>query len=336
MENDPLLGDVLYEVVYGNWTSVNGLNLPTRLEHILDGNTIRIETLSNYEINPVYGPGDLTVNSPDWPFDQAQARHGHLSSQFHFRTLMQTFAIDFPVEFTDATSPLALPSETVGNDSDVFRVSGDFQSHYTYAFKVDGGLLIYDSPINNRRSAVVLNKIRSEFSTAPIKYVVNSHNHFDHIGGVRGNLAQGGELIVGAGSKAEYESILQRPYTIVPNPIQGQNIQVNGLADSMVIGTGSERIILYTIDTEHAENEDYIVLYKPSTKTIYSNDLYNPGFINIYPFAGTNNQQRLVALAKDLVDFVDGRGIDVETSYCSRGFTTLDFDFNTIRTLAGF
>ena len=128
MENDPLFGDVLYEVVYGNWTSVNGVNLPTTLEHILDGNTIRTETLSNYEINPTFNNDDLTVSTPDWPFDPAQARHGHLSSQFHFRTLMQTFAIDFPVEFTDATSPLALPSETVGNDADVFRVSGDFQS----------------------------------------------------------------------------------------------------------------------------------------------------------------------------------------------------------------
>ena len=211
-----------------------------------------------------------------------------------------------------------------------------FSPHYTYAFKVDGGLLLYDSPINNRRSSVVLSKIRAAFSTAPIKYVVNSHNHFDHVGGVRGNLAEGGELIVGDGSKAEYESILQRPYSIVPNPLQGQQVQVRGVADSLVIGSGSEQVILYTIETEHAEDEDYIVLYKPSTKTIYSNDLYNPGFINIFPFAGPANQQRLIALAKDLVDFVDERGLDVETSYCSHGFTTLDFDFNTIRALAGF
>lgn len=335
LENDPLYGDVLYEVVYSDWMDFNGIMLPSKLTHILDGNTIRTETISNQEINAAFNTSDLTVPSPDWAYDQNQAKHGYLSSQFHFRTLMQTFAIDFPVEFTDQTSPLALPSELVANDNKVFRVSGDFQSHYTYAFEVDGGILLYDSPINNRRSEVVLSKVRSSFSTLPISYVVNSHNHFDHVGGIRGNLAEGGDLVVGAGSRTAFENILGRPHTVLPNPLSN-SANVIGVSDEMVIGSGDEQIILYTLPTEHAENEDYIVIYKPSTKTIYSNDVYNPGFINIYDFAGEANQQRLVQLAKDLVDFVDAKGLDVETSYCSHGFTTQDFDFATVRMLAGF
>ena len=336
LENDPLLGDVVYEVLYSNWTIVNGLQLPQSLEHKLDGNTIRTETLSNQEINPTFNASELTVANADaWSYDANQAKFGHLSSQFHFRTIMQTFPIDFPVELVDQTSPLALPSELVANDNDVYRVSGDYQSHYTFAFKVDGGLVLYDSPINDRRSEVVLNKIRSEFSTDPIKYVIHSHNHFDHTGGVRGNLAEGGELIVGTGSKSFIEGVLQRPSTVLPNPIDDTNVNVIGLADNMTIGQGDEQIELHIISTLHAEEEDYVVVYKPSTQTLYFNDLYNPGFIFVFDTFGAEDQARMIEMAKDIVDFVDAQGLDVVTYHCSHGFTTQDFDFQTVRDLAG-
>ena len=335
LENDPLLGDVIYEVLYSNWTTVNGIQIPQKLEHLLDGNLIRTETRSNPQINPTFDASELTVSAAEsWTYDQNEAKHGHLSSQFHYRTILQTFPIDFPVELVEQTSPLALPSELVANDDNAYRVSGDFQSHYTYAFKVDGEILIYDSPVNDRRSAAVLGKIRSDFSTAAIKYVVNSHNHFDHAGGVRGNLAEGGELIVGVGSKSFMEEVLQRPSTVIPNPISGSNINVIGVADNMTIGTGEEQIELYTIPSDHAEEDDYIVLYKPFTKAIYFNDLVNPGFVFVWDTFNTEDQERIIHLAQDIVDFVDAEGLDVATYHCTHGFTTQDLDFQTVRDLA--
>jgi len=186
-----------------------------------------------------------------------------------------------------------------------------------------------------RRSATVLNKIRSDFSTAPINYVVNSHNHFDHAGGTRGNLAEGGDLIVGAGSESFIEAVLQRPSTVIPNPIEGKNINVIGVKDKMTIGSGEEQIELYTIPTHHAEHEDYIVLYKPFTKTIYFNDLVNPGFVFVFEEFPPGDQERIIDLAKDVIDFVDVKGLDVQTYHCTHGFTTQDFDFQTVRDLAG-
>lgn len=331
LENDPLLGDVVYEVIYSNWTTINGLQIPQNVEHKIDGNTIRTETVSNIEINPTFDSSELTV-SDAYPYDAEQAQNGYLSSQFHYRTILQTFPIDFPTHFVDAQ--FGIPSQLVPSDPNAYLIAGDLQSHYTYAFKVDGGLVVYDSPVNDRRSEVVLNKIRSDFSTAPIKYVVNSHNHFDHIGGTRGNLAEGGELIVGAGTKSFMEDVLQRPNTVLPNPIEGRTVNVIGVADKMTIGTGDEQIELYTIDTHHAEHEDYMVLYKPATKTIYFNDLVNPGFIFVFDEFNVGDQERMIHLAKDLVDFVDAKGLDVQTYHCTHGFTLDDFDFQTVRDLA--
>jgi len=40
-------------------------------------------------------------------------------------------------------------------------------------------------------------------------------------------------------------------------------------------------------------------------------------------------------LQKDVVDFVDAQGLDVQTYHCTHGFTIQDFDFQTVRNLAG-
>ena len=103
----------------------------------------------------------------------------------------------------------------------------------------------------------------------------------------------------------------------------------------MTIGTGEEQIELYTIPSHHAEDEDYIVLYKPFTKTIYFNDLVNPGFVFVFDQFPPVDQERIIDLAKDIVDFVDSEGIDVLTYHCTHGFTTQDIDFQTVRDLAG-
>jgi len=334
LENDPLLGDVIYEVIYSNWTTVGGIQVPQQLEHKIDGNILRTETLSDLVINPTVDESELTVTDEEaYLYDTEQAKNGHLSSQFHYRTMLQTFPIDFPTDIVEAE--FGINSQLVPSDSNAYLIAGELQSHYTYAFKVGGELLIYDSPVNDRRSATVLNKIRRDFSTAPIRYVVNSHNHFDHNGGTRGNLAEGGDLIVGAGTASFMETVLQRPSTVLPNPIDGKNINVIGVKNKMTIGEGAEQIELYTIPSHHAEEDDYIVLYKPATQTIYFNDLINPGFIFVFDAFPADDQARMIDLAKDIVDFVDAQSLEVTTYHCTHGFTTQDFDFQTVRGLAG-
>jgi metal-dependent hydrolase (beta-lactamase superfamily II) len=94
------------------------------------------------------------------------------------------------------------------------------QSYYNYAFKINDELLVYDVPANNRRTLVMNVKIRNDFSTLPIRYVVLFHNHFDHTGGWRGALAEGGDLVVGSGSQAAMQDIMQNQHQVLANPLQ--------------------------------------------------------------------------------------------------------------------
>lgn len=319
LENDPLLGDVVYEVAYATWIAVDELRVPTRLTHRLDGRIIRTEMLRNYTIDPDIS----TVNVTEaFPYNADEALAGYLSSQFHFRTLMQTFAIDFPPTITDANFEGSVPTATLANDPNTLRIAGDLQSHYTFAFNLGDRIVIYDTPVNDRRMTAVLARVRDQFGNAPISDVIISHDHFDHAGGLRAGLSEGGRLIVGSTAIAqEFTSFLARPSTVIPNPLADPtNVEILALEDSIVLGEGAQQVQFHVLPNSHTVEDNFILAYKPSINSVFMNDIHNPGFQFIFDTTTPDNQERLVLLAGELVDFIEGKNWEIDFVIGTHGF----------------
>lgn len=51
----------------------------------------------------------------------------------------------------------------------------------------------------------------------PIEYVVNTHHHFDHSGGLRAYVAEGAIVVTHQINKPYYEKIWANPHTIAPD-----------------------------------------------------------------------------------------------------------------------
>jgi glyoxylase-like metal-dependent hydrolase (beta-lactamase superfamily II) len=52
-----------------------------------------------------------------------------------------------------------------------------------------------DDRLNQQRSLAVIAETKRTFPNKPIRYLVNTHNHFDHLGGVRTYVAEGATVI---------------------------------------------------------------------------------------------------------------------------------------------
>src|SRR5207344_1677271 len=68
-------------------------------------------------------------------------------------------------------------------------------SHNSVAVEFKDFVTVIEGPLNQQRSLAVIAEVKRTFPNKPIRYLVNTHNHFDHLGGVRTYVAEGATVI---------------------------------------------------------------------------------------------------------------------------------------------
>ena len=78
-------------------------------------------------------------------------------------------------------------------------------------------LAVVDAPTDENRSIAVIAKVKQLVPDKPIRYVINTHHHFDHSGGLRTYVAEGATVITHEDNKAFYEWAWKQPRTMEPD-----------------------------------------------------------------------------------------------------------------------
>ena len=137
--------------------------------------------------------------------------------------------------------------------------------------------VVVDGATNEERSNAVIAEVKRIIPNKPIKYVVNTHHHLDHAGGLRTFVAEGSTIVTGEGNKAYFEKVFKNPATIEPdrlakNPKAPTFLTVK---DKYVLTDGDQSIQLYGVPgNNHAP--DIIVAYIPRAKVMVEADSFNP------------------------------------------------------------
>jgi glyoxylase-like metal-dependent hydrolase (beta-lactamase superfamily II) len=69
-------------------------------------------------------------------------------------------------------------------------------------------LVVIEGPQNDARATAVIAEVKKAMLNKSIKYVVNSHHHFDHAGGLGPFVAEGAIVITHEVNKAFFEQTL--------------------------------------------------------------------------------------------------------------------------------
>ena len=138
--------------------------------------------------------------------------------------------------------------------------------YYSFIMITDDGIIIVD-PITNEHALKMSNALK-EISDQPIKYVIYSHNHFDHIGGA--SIFTDATIL----SHADTWNWLEDN----PNPHVREVDEVwNG--GNKTISLGDDTIQLYQFGESHGKG--MTVFYIPEQKIMYLVDILTP---NRLPF----------------------------------------------------
>lgn len=272
---NPVYGDMDYEMRYTKYKDFDGVEFPT-LIHVHQGDP-RLNPAHNYY---EYNVTAVRANSP-----------------------VTTIPVPDVVR-TASTPPVKVDSLKLADG--VWLLGGG--SHNSVLVEFKDFVTVVEAPQNEARSLAVIEEVNRLAPDKLIKYVVNTHHHFDHAGGLRTYLSQGTTVITHESNRQYYLDIMFYPaprelqpdrmalydpmYMISRRPAPIETVASfaggpGGGAAKYVI-TDGERILeiihvqdmAYELeDQSYAQGNhsaDMLMAYLPKEKILINADLYSP------------------------------------------------------------
>src|SRR3984957_7420444 len=172
------------------------------------------------------------------------------------------------------------------------------------------------------RSLAVMDEIAKVIPNKTIRYVINTHAHYDHAGGLRTYVAKGATVVTHERNKPFLEKEGARPRTIAPDLLSKspRPAVFETVSDKKVMTDGDKTIEIYFMQgTRH--NVNNLIVYMPKEKLVYWGDGYNPPEGNDpRDFARTPEQ------TIDLYRVITTNNLDVQTIAPPHGSGAKPFD----------
>src|SRR6202162_2993450 len=272
---NPVYGDMDYEMRYTRYKNFGGVMFPT-LVHVHQGDP-RLNPAHNYY---QYDISDVKVNVPVTP-------------------------MPVPEVVRTATLP-PVKGESQKLADGLWLLGGG--THNSMLVEFGDFLAVVEAPQNEARSLAVIEEANRLVPNKIIKYVVNTHHHFDHAGGLRTYLSQGTTVITHESNKQYYLDIMFYPaarelqpdrmalyspmYMISRRPAPIETVASfaggpGGGAAKYVITDGDRVLQIIHVqdmadeleDQSYAQGNhsaDMLMVYLPKEKILINADLYSP------------------------------------------------------------
>jgi glyoxylase-like metal-dependent hydrolase (beta-lactamase superfamily II) len=174
-----------------------------------------------------------------------------------------------------STPPPAAPGQTTSEKlgDGVFLILGGYAA---IAVDFKDYIVVLEGPQNDQRAEAIIAEAKRVIPNKPIKYVVNTHQHFDHAGGLRDFVAEGATVVTHQINKPYYEKIWGNPHTLSPDRL-AQNPKkpsFKTMTEKMVLTDGNHVIELYHLQN-FGHNDGMIIAYLPKEKVLLEADGFN-------------------------------------------------------------
>ena len=246
-------GDMLYEIRHLNYKDFGGLKFPTQI-HVHQGDPVH---------NPAHNLMDIRVSA--------------------VTANVAVPAMAVPDNIRQAAAP-PVRAEAQKLADGVWLIGGG--SHHSVAVEFADHVAVVEAPLNEDRSLAVLEAVAKVIPNKLVRYIVNTHHHFDHSSGLRTYIAQGSTLVTHRDNADFYEQVMfsPAPRTLQPDRLalfypnftaSRRPVPIERVNQKYVLSDGARVVELHPIQGA-SHIGPMLVAYLPKEKILVNADLYTP------------------------------------------------------------
>lgn len=254
---NPLLGDLVWQFEFRNYKDFGGVKFPAHFHQ---------------------HAGDI----------RNESHHGIVFDVTEVKANVPVEKVTVPDVVKRFTPPLPRIESKMVADG-VWTIGGEGYNSVAVEFK--DFVTVVEAPLNEERSLAVIKEVQKLIPNKMIRYLVVTHHHLDHAGGIRTYLAQGAVLVMPQMDKEYFENLSFYPYprmmqpdllsTYYPRFAAKKSPVIETVSPSQenktkfVLGDGKRTMEIYAVEgLDHSA--DMLIAYLPTEKILVNADLYSP------------------------------------------------------------
>jgi glyoxylase-like metal-dependent hydrolase (beta-lactamase superfamily II) len=246
-----VVGDLPVEFEYSNYQNMNGVQVPTRIVQKQAGLTTFDANITAATANP---PNLTALLTPP----PAPARGGGPGGP------------GGPGAGGPPPAP-AVEAQMLGPG--VYKITGNYTS---LAIDMGDHILVIESGQSDARGMAVMEAAKKAIPNKPIRFVVNSHPHFDHASGLAAAVAEGATILTHRNNEEVLERLLSGPRMLTGDSLskvaKRRTNVVEAVGDRDVRrGTNGKVVELHRIPNEHSDG--MLAVYLPAEKALWTADV---------------------------------------------------------------
>jgi glyoxylase-like metal-dependent hydrolase (beta-lactamase superfamily II) len=172
---------------------------------------------------------------------------------------------------------LNVTSEKLGDG--LYRLTTGAGSYDSVLVEFKSYVMMLEAGQSIARATAYIAETKKLFPGKPIRYVMNTHPHADHTGGLPALVAEGATIITQANNKDFLERALNTPRTLLDDVLakNPKKVKIETVEEKRVYTDGTRTVEMYHIYPAPHSN-GLIIAYIPKERVLFQGDFsVNPG-----------------------------------------------------------
>ena len=279
-DDDNISGDSNFDLVLEGWMPAGAAQVATSLSYRINGIEVARLNYSMMTPNPAIAGDVFAVPDAVMAAAKPQAT-GNVPYQWVLRRLFLT-------RFTDSDAiiyPDGGGLSLVELAPNVQHVQGGTANNLIVAMK--DFLIVFDAPYGELQSRWTIDAAKAKYPGKPIRYIVVTHHHMDHAGGLRTYVADGATVVVPSESVEYFQKVVSAPHTVVPDDLtkNPRTPVIYGVFENMTIRDETAEVRLYNLSAASSATaprfgnphvDGMLIGHVMGSNLVYVTDLISP------------------------------------------------------------